>query len=235
MAETIHKFPSTPHLAWPGGDNGRDDKVLTPSETRAFLSGPILVEEKIDGANLGISLDQEGRIRFQNRGNWLQGQLTGQWARLRGWMAEHEPQVRKFLPQNHILFGEWCYAMHSIRYDNLPDWFLAFDVYDTNIRRFWSLARRNSLASAANLATVPIVSSGAFTKAEVITLLNSPSAFANGPCEGLYLRQEEGEWLEKRAKIVRSEFTQGIAEHWSRKTIVPNKIREALKTGLPFP
>jgi len=226
MSEVLHKFPSTPHLVWQGEADVRDDKVLTPAQVEVFLSGPVLVEEKVDGANLGLSFDATGRLRRQNRGNWLEGKLSGQWERLRGWTAEHEARLRDVLPQDHILFGEWCYATHSVRYDRLPDWFLVFDVYDRKQRRFWSASRRDALAAAARFAVVPRVASGIFVRSDLLAMLDGPSALGDGPCEGLYLRREEGDWLLDRAKIVRPDFTQAISEHWSRKSLVLNAIRQ---------
>lgn len=38
----------------------------------------------------------------------------------------------------YILYGEWCAARHTVTYDALPDWFLAYDVYDTKEGRFFS-------------------------------------------------------------------------------------------------
>ena len=32
-----------------------------------------------------------------------------------------------------ILFGEWCAYQHTVPYDNLPDLFLAFDLYDQSL------------------------------------------------------------------------------------------------------
>jgi hypothetical protein len=108
MSDVLHKFPSTPHLLWLGKNPVRDDKVMTREEAVEFLSHPIVVEEKVDGANLGISVGTDGGLRFQNRGNWLAGKLTGQWERLRGWAARHETEIREVLPSSHVLFGEWC-------------------------------------------------------------------------------------------------------------------------------
>ena len=53
----FYRFPHTPHLAWLGSAPPRDDKVLTPQEAKSFLSADVLVEEKVDGANLGFSVD----------------------------------------------------------------------------------------------------------------------------------------------------------------------------------
>jgi len=47
------KFPRTPHLC--GSVGTKDDKTLDESQTTDFLSKPIIIlEEKIDGSNVGI-------------------------------------------------------------------------------------------------------------------------------------------------------------------------------------
>ena len=51
------KFPTTPHLTILGTGKVREDKVLTQLERDYFLEHKLTVEEKIDGANLGISFD----------------------------------------------------------------------------------------------------------------------------------------------------------------------------------
>ena len=63
------RFPRTPHLAWLGDALPRDDKLLSASEARALLAEDVAVEEKLDGANLGISVGADGKLRAQNRGN----------------------------------------------------------------------------------------------------------------------------------------------------------------------
>jgi len=100
MREVLHKYPSTQHLAWLGRENVRDDKVLTPAEVRSFLSESAVVEEKVDGANLGLSFGKAGELRFQNRGNWLARKLTRQWESLRVWAADHEAGLRNNLPSD---------------------------------------------------------------------------------------------------------------------------------------
>lgn len=224
MPDAPHKFPSTPHLFWLGQDEVRNDKVFTAAEADSFLSKPVVVEEKIDGANLGLSFDTRGRLRLQNRASWLEGKLSGQWQRLREWVAKNESPLREILPPGHVLFGEWCFAMHSIHYDQLPDWFLAFDVFDPALGKFWSSSRRNSLAAAAKVYVVPRVTQGVFSRAKIEDLLNGKSSFSDSACEGLYFRHEDEKWLLRRAKLVRSGFTQAISEHWSRQPLIPNAI-----------
>src|SRR5690606_34727110 len=50
------RFPRTAHLVWLGEGQPRDDKVLLPSDAEALLAGSVVVEEKIDGANIGFSV-----------------------------------------------------------------------------------------------------------------------------------------------------------------------------------
>ena len=227
MGKDFFRFPSTPHLAWLAKDGmPRDDKVLSPAETQELLSGDVVVEEKLDGANLGLSLSPDGALRAQNRGQYLSDPHTGQFARLPAWLTQHEPGLRTVLRPELMLFGEWCAARHSLGYDALPDWFLLFDVYDRSIGRFWSTSRRNALAAEAGLSTVPLVSSGLTTLAALKQLLvDTPSRYRAGlPLEGVVVRRESGEWCEARAKLVRPDFTQAIDTHWRKRTIDWNRV-----------
>lgn len=236
MSNTFHKFPSTPHLVWLSDNTVRDDKVMTPQEAESFLSGTVSVEEKIDGANLGLSFSDEGELRFQNRGNWLKGKLDGQWERLRGWAATHETTLRRLLPPQHILFGEWCYARHSVSYTRLPDWFLAFDVYDGEHGLFWSVQRRNALTDKAGIVCVPSVAAGDFPMKKIKAMLAGRSAVGDLQREGLYLRRDDAEFLVARAKIVQPEFLQTIEEHWSKSGLTQNRLaRTQLSSQSPLP
>lgn len=219
------RFPHTPHLVWLAEGSPRDDKVLTPYETEEFLSTPVIVEEKLDGANLGISIGPDGGIRFQNRGNYLSPPFTGQFERLTLWQALHEDSIFDSLDESLILFGEWCAARHSLGYTNLPDFFLGFDVYDKHINNFWSTKRRDSLLSEAGLSTVPRIASGRYNLDELKKIASGKSSiYRSGNMEGVVLRKENDDWLIQRAKLVRSDFTQAIQEHWSKRGIEWNKL-----------
>ncbi len=221
------RFPTTPHLAWLAQDGmPRDDKVLSPTEAEALLASDVVVEEKLDGANLGLSLSPDGPVLAQNRGQYLGEPYVGQFARLPAWLAQHESSLLAVLRPELMLFGEWCAARHSLDYDTLPDWFLLFDVYDRSKRRFWNTSRRNALASEAGLFTVPLVSSGRTTLAALKQLVaDTPSRYRAGlPLEGVVVRRESGEWCEARAKLVRPDFAQAIDTHWSKRTIEWNRV-----------
>lgn len=218
------RFPHTPHLAWLGEGQPRDDKVLDPQSARELLSHDVVVEEKVDGANLGFSVDEHGVLRAQNRGTYvsLEG-AQGQWKPLKRWAQARTHELAKALVPDLMLFGEWCYAVHSVRYTHLPDWFLTFDVYDRASGEFWSVTRRDALASRLGLAVVPRLGAGRFDLSQLKALLGG-SKLADGPAEGLYVRHDVGGRLTARAKLVRREFVQAIDEHWSKKALVTNAL-----------
>lgn len=218
------RFPHTPHVAWLAPGQPRDDKVLAPEEVRALLSGEVVVEEKVDGANLGFSIDEHGVLRAQNRGSYLDLLAPqGQWKPIKRWLAPRHDALADALSPDLMLFGEWCYAVHSIRYTELPDWFLAFDVYDRAAGEFWGVERRNELAVRVGVTRIPELGRGRFDVAALRQLLDS-SRLSDGPAEGLYVRREAGGRLLARAKLVRAEFVQAIEEHWSKRGIEANQL-----------
>ena len=219
------RFPHTAHLLWLGEGCPRDDKVLSPAEAQAVLAGEVVVEEKLDGANLGLSLSADGRLRAQNRGQYLAEPHTGQFARLPAWLAQHGTALQAVLIPDLMLFGEWCAARHSLDYAALPDWFLLFDVYDRSMGRFWSTPRRNTLAREAGLKTVPQVLQGKTTPSALKLLVkNTSSRYRIGPLEGVVIRRESSDWCEARAKLVRPDFTQAIDTHWRKRAIEWNCV-----------
>ncbi len=227
MKEDFFKFPSTPHLATMPGVDIRGDKVLSELERDEFLTHEVTVEEKVDGANLGISFDSEGNIRAQNRGAYLHLPGSGQWKKLGDWLTPRTDTLFEHLSDHFILFGEWCYAQHSVFYDRLPDWFLGFDIYDKRFDRFLSSKHRDDLFTKMSIAQVPVLASGHFAYPKVQKFLLT-SKLSNQPAEGIYLRFDQNDWLAQRAKLVRPAFIQTVEQHWSRSTIRPNRLK--LKT-----
>jgi ATP-dependent RNA circularization protein (DNA/RNA ligase family) len=227
--DAFFKFPSTPHLVVDGVDV-REDKVMSSVEAEAFLCHPLVVEEKVDGSNLGISFDANGDIRLQNRGNILHEPFTGQWKKLDSWLRTKSDILFDILTDRYILFGEWCYAKHSVSYSKLPDWFLGFDVLDKLCGRFLSTGRRNLILNNVCVSSVPHIARGVFTLLELKEML-AHSALGDQLAEGLYLRHEDENWLLVRSKLVRPGFTTSIQLHWSKVSLISNKIQISCNNG----
>ncbi len=223
MNSDFFKFPSTPHLAVLGNNDVRDDKCFSLQERDNFLKNEIIIEEKVDGANLGFSFNNSGNLICQNRGSILVYPFAGQWKKLNEWIEPRLDSLFEILEEHLVLFGEWCYAHHSIRYDSLPDWFIAFDVYDRQEERFYSVQRRNQLIEKINMKHVPLVATGHFAFNQLATM-TFQSYFGQHEAEGVYLRVDDENWLIERAKLVRPVFRQTIDKHWSKNGIVPNRL-----------
>lgn len=224
------RFPHTPHIAWLGEGQPRGDKLLAPHEVDELLADVVRVEEKLDGANLGLSLGSDGQLRAQNRGQYLIEPYVGQFSRLTSWLAQHQWQLQEKLSADLILFGEWCAAKHSLDYKSLPDWFVVFDVYDRAAQRFWSSQRRDELAESLGLAAVPALYEGKASLKKLEKLLaRTVSRYRQGTPEGLVVRRESQQWCENRAKLVRPEFTQAIGDHWRSRAIEWNRVKPSLE------
>lgn len=226
MTEFV-KFPSTPHLAWLSTAQFRKDKVLSPTEVDAILTSDVTVEEKLDGANIGFGVAGSGELAIQNRGTILGPNSHAQFAPLWNWLATRRADLTAALGSRLVLFGEWCFARHSCYYDRLPDWFLAFDVYDHDELAFWSVVRRDGLCEKLGLHRVPRIASGRFSQQQLVRLLERQSAFGPERVEGLYVRADQGPHLRARAKLVRPEFTQSIGAHWKSRRLELNRLERS--------
>jgi ATP-dependent RNA circularization protein (DNA/RNA ligase family) len=222
MTEGFFKFPSTPHLAAPANIDIRRDKLMSKPEREEFLRHELIIEEKVDGANLGISFDSNADILLQNRGSCLQFPASGQWKKLEKWFTPKIEILFESLMDRYILFGEWCYARHSVYYNCLPDWFLGFDIYDSQEKRFLSSALRDKFFQKMHIYQVPVIAEGRYDLFS-LKMLISESKLGNQMAEGIYLRFDDKEWLTQRAKLVHPAFIQSTGQHWSRSNIVPNK------------
>ena len=221
----FYRFPHTPYIKWLGSAPLRDDKVLTQAEVEDLLSKEVIVEEKIDGANIGLSLDENKNIRIQNRGDYLIEPYIGQFTHLPIWLERNKYQIRQHLAPNMIVFGEWCAARHSLDYTNLPDYYLLFDIFDKETKRFWSSDRRNLWAQQAGLNPIRRVSSGIYSIEDLLVLLSeAKSYYREGSPEGIVIRRDTEAWNIGRGKLVQLEFSQTIINHWSSRPMQWNRV-----------
>lgn len=231
------KYPRTPHLFGSRGTD--DDKHLSPRETAAFLADPsLVVEEKLDGTNVGIHFTAAGRMVLQCRGHEITGGSHPQYDLFKQWTTGKRPTLEAMLEDRLILFGEWLYAKHSVLYRKLPHYFFEFDLYDKRDGLFLDLESRLAMLDGSGLHTVPVLHRGAATADDLAALIGPSkfdSAFENpftgrtdNVVEGLYLRTEAGGRVTGRAKLVRPEFVERVklSEHWQHVAMVPNRLAD---------
>jgi hypothetical protein len=231
------KYPRTPHLFGSRGTD--DDKHLGEAESLRFVADEsLIVEEKLDGTNVGIHFAPDGKMALQCRGHLITEGMHPQYDLFKQWAAVKRPVLEGTLEDRFILFGEWVYARHSVHYRRLPHYFFEFDIYDKRGGDFLSLGRRLELLEGTGLHTVPIVHTGALDR-ERLKALIGPSRFdsefdnpvtkrADNLMEGLYLRTEGRGVVTGRAKFVRPEFVEKVkqSEHWQHQAMTPNRLDE---------
>ncbi|NLS96132.1 MAG: RNA ligase family protein [Planctomycetaceae bacterium] len=233
------KYPRTPHLF--GSKGTDDDKHLGEEESSRFIADDsLIVEEKIDGTNVGIHFSEDGKVVLQCRGHLITEGMHPQYDLFKQWAAVKRYVLEERLGTRFILFGEWVYARHSVFYRQLTHYFFEFDVYDKEIEAFLDLERRLELFEGAGVETVPVVHAGALHRSDLEGLVG-PSRFnslfenpltkqTDNLMEGLYLRTEANGIVTGRAKFVRPEFVEKIKQstHWQHQPMVPNQLAEGV-------
>src|SRR5689334_14535913 len=231
------KYPRTPHLF--GSTGTDDDKHLGREDSEAFIADPsLIVEEKLDGTNVGIHFTVSGRMVLQCRGHEITQGMHPQYDLFKQWTTVKRPVLEATFGSRFILYGEWLYAKHSVHYRKLPHYFFEFDIYDKDARQFLDLDTRTQMLDGTGLQTVLVVHRGRAT-VEKLQSLMGPSAFdsafdnpvthtPDNLMEGLYCRTETDGRVTGRAKFVRSEFVEKVkqSDHWQHQKMIPNLLAE---------
>lgn len=124
---------------------------------RGLLGRRVVVSEKLDGANAGVSFGSDGRLRLQSRGHVLTGgPRERHFALFKAWAMAHRSTLFEALGDRYVIYGEWLYARHTIFYDLLPHYFVAFDVFDRASDQFLPLDRRVAVLDGLPLAMPPV-------------------------------------------------------------------------------
>ncbi len=231
------KYPRTPHLF--GSKGTDDDKHLGEAESKEFIADEsLIIEEKIDGTNVGIHFSEDGEIVLQCRGHLITEGMHPQYDLFKQWAAVKRHALEERLGQQFIMFGEWVYARHSILYRQLTHYFFEFDIYDKESEAFLDLDQRLKLLEDTGVETVPVVHVGEVKRDDLEGLIG-PSQFdsqfenpetnrIDNLMEGLYLRTEADGVVTGRAKFVRPEFVEKIKQstHWQYEAMVPNELAD---------
>ena len=219
----IHKFPRTRHI-YNLGSATADDKVFNKQEYDAILREHVSITEKIDGAQLGFSLDENYAIRIQNRSHYITSKYHEQFKKIDKWLYDHSADLYEILDQNTILFGEWLYAKHSVSYNNLPNYFIAFDLYDKVNKKFYNREYMLNKLSGTNIVPVREMFNGSISgKRQLESLIQEQSLYSDQRVEGVYIKTFDDMFTIDRCKLVRSDFICGN-EHWGKRKLEVNTL-----------
>lgn len=181
-----------------------DDGVLRPRTSTGLLASEVVVEEKVDGANVSIWVDDEGVLECASRGGPGARDRAGQLGPLRAWMAGHDPNLREVLDAWPALYAEWMLLAHTIAYDRLPSYLVGLDLWDPD-RGFATVDDRNAYFDRAGLIHPPELWRGVVGSAEALEDMIGQSAWGSEPAEGVVVRRLDG-GEPRIAKLLRPGF-----------------------------
>ena len=206
-----YKYPRTMHLPWSPGWT-KDDRVLKTTEH--FVGQEVVVTEKMDGENTTLARDYT-HARSVSSSNHIS----------RHWLKQFHSTFAYGLPADLRVCGENLYAQHSIAYDNLLSYFLAFSVWERDFCFY--LDDTVEYVEKLGLNMVPVLWRGIWDEKKIVQLAEQLDLTRQ---EGIVVRrvnafsmQEFGLYL---AKWVRTDHVT-TDEHWLNKPVIPNKLRES--------
>lgn len=186
--------------------------MLPPDEASRWLQMAVIVEEKLDGANVALWIEEPAsEVSVASRGGAGARDRAGQLGRLRAWSAERREALSQLLEGGWTLYAEWLWLEHGVHYDRLPDWLLALDLWHPE-HGFAPLERRDHRCKEAGLSLPPRLFEGVLgTQQRARDLIRQSSYSSNQTSEGLILRAPDG----ARCKLVAGGHVRRSDEEWA--------------------
>lgn len=184
--------------------------MLPSNAIRSLLLRQVVVEEKLDGANVVLWL-QDGRLQAATRGGPGAIDRAGQLGPLRAWAAQHGEELREVLHGAGVLYCEWLLLTHTLVYDRLPSFLILLDLLIDGA--FADVDERDRRCAAVGLSTPPRLAQGVLGTVAAAEAMLAESAFGSSPAEGLIVRTVDGS-APRIAKLLRRGFERKDEETW---------------------
>lgn len=203
------KYPRTYHLPFSLGVTS-DDKML--KNTSCFEGMDVVITEKMDGENTTIYSDAFHARSLDSRNHPS-----------RNWIAKIQGEIGYKIPKNWRICGENLYAKHSISYNNLPSYFLAFSIWDeNNICLDWDSTVE--FLNELEIHHPTVLYRGVYSEENVKKIIKSLDLDVQ---EGFVVRLAKSfkydDFSKSVAKFVRKGHVQ-TDEHWMHKEIIKNEV-----------
>lgn len=194
---------------------------LSKKECKELLNGKVTITEKMDGANAGI-IRYRDTFHLQKRGSLVGESEHKQFNFFKGWSYQNYDKIMQ-IPKGTILYGELMYAKHTIFYDRLPDYFLAFAWLDKGKNKYYKWEEMKSLCDNIGFHTVPLIHQGYADRMELFDMIPNVSHYGSNMAEGIVVWNHK---KEMRGKVVRAEFQKFMdnSGHWAKRRVVKNEI-----------
>jgi len=198
---------------------------LSHDEQRQLLRGKVEITEKMDGANVGIVRGKGDKWTLQKRRGLAEEGVHQQYSFFWNWARYNQEKILA-IPEKWIVYGELCWAQHNIFYDELPSYFLVFDIWDG--KHYLDTPPKLAWANRWGFETVPLLYSGKIETEELDSFMNIKSEYASESiAEGIVIKNYK---QQLRGKLVRPEFMKELDEddHWVKHSIRKNQLKGGL-------
>jgi ATP-dependent RNA circularization protein (DNA/RNA ligase family) len=213
------KYPRMEHTA---NSHPTDDDLISKD---LLFPKFWIVTEKVDGAQMSIEF-QNKELIVTNRGTrLLQGDMDRQFHILPEWIYPKYEMLLEKLGDKLVLFGEWLHHKHTVPYDELPDWFIAYDLWDKEAKNFVPFKDFCHIMDECEIHHVPILFEGVIQNENHLIEFISKSRFGSEEMEGIVIHSPDGKY---RYKYVTGRFHESVdqsSQHWRYKARIPNKLK----------
>ena len=213
--DILPEYPSLQHL--PYKPNNKGDKIATEKEASVIFNlTNVTIQEKIDGANCGMAFIDDypilrSRTKILKKGQELSTPARAQFGPAWNWMYNKKNSfiiLNEFGP--YSVYGEWMLQQHGLFYDALPDWFIAYDIYDYEKKEFINSKKANFILNNCGFETISFCNwSGNLTYEKIEELSNKSSSFCSKKREGVIVKVSNDDYVTHKFKMVRQGFEQG--------------------------
>lgn len=204
------KYHSIKHL--PQSQMSRNDKRLSEKEVSILAHSPLYISEKLDGARVGIQMRNNTPILFK-RGSIITTGEHEQYDHFKSWVFNNMERMLK-IPNGYTVYGEWLSVQHTVYYDLLPEFFLAFDIIDDS-EKYLPIDESLMLLNSIGFHIPQRIEMDLSDIAKIIPRMKSNYSTTDN-IEGVVVRNDFSDYsgFIIKAKFVRQNFVQG--KHWSK-------------------
>lgn len=205
------KYQRTYHLPW--SNLLKDDRILENDDY--FKGKRVIGTLKMDGENTTMYNDHIHARSLDSNNHETRNWVKGLWSR-----------IAYLLDDNMRICGENLYAVHSVKYNDLPSYFMVFSIWFDNRCINWD--ETVEYTKILGLETVPVFYDGPYDKEAIITAFKPFEQSNEGYVIRLYDEFNYGDFKRSIAKFVRPEFRQQLNNshgHWISKKIETNILK----------
>lgn len=206
------KYPRTFHSSLSETVTSDDKYILNYDN---FINKEIVVTEKMDGSNVTLYNDY-----YHNRS------INTSYHPAFDWIKRYHSELAYIIPSNLRVCGEYLLNVHSISYENLESYFLAFSIWNNDTSMCLNFNDTKEWFELLNISHVPVLYEGIFD-IKLIEQLYKDLDKTNH--EGIVVRLRDSfhydDFNKSVFKLVRSNHVTS-SEHWLHSQLLQNKLKD---------